>query len=276
MDHPRTGAARARRPTRAFALETARLEDVETEGPADAEMELAEVVGHLAGLRRFPVRSLGGETPNECLVAGRGLAGDRIYDVVDLETGAPLSELQTPSLLRYRVRYMDSHVRGSELEAWMRVRTPDGGDAALSDRSWLEDLSRRCGRPVKLRLAETREDDAPLQVISVATVRFLEQQYGAPLEPARFRSNLLLDLPEARAFEEDRWIGRRAWIGDAQIEIVRPCEQCIVPVLDAETPERSPGVLNAIVRARGGRLGVQARAIAGNRLRVGDPVALVG
>jgi hypothetical protein len=87
-------------------------------------------------------------------------------------------------------------------------------------------------------------------VISVATVRFLEQQYGAPLEPARFRSNLLLDLPEARAFEEDRWIGRRAWIGDAQIEIVRPCEQCIVPVLDAETPERSPGVLNAIV-ARG-------------------------
>jgi uncharacterized protein YcbX len=254
------------------------LENVEMEGRADAEMELAEVVGHLAGLRRFPVRSLGGETPNECLVSGRGLAGDRIYDVFDVESGSPLSELQTPSILRYRVRYLDSHVRGSELEAWMRVRTPDGAESALSDRAWLDDLARRCGRPVALRLPEPREgdDDAPLHVLSVPTVRFLEQQYGASLEPARFRSNLLLDLPDARAFEEDRWIGRRAWIGDVLVEIVRPSEQCIVPVLDAETPERSPGVLNAIVRARGGRLGVQARALSGNRLRVGDPVALVG
>ena len=252
------------------------MENVETGGQADTEMELAEVVGHLAGLRRFPVRSLGGETPNECLVAGAGLAGDRIYEVYDVESGASLSELQTPSILRYRVRYLDEHVRGSELEAWMRVRTPDGGEAALSDRAWLDDLARRCGRPVALRTADARQEDAPLHVLSVPTVRFLEQQYGASLEPARFRANLLLDLPEARPFEEDRWIGRRCWIGDVQIEIVRPAERCIVPVLDAETPERSPGVINAIVRGRGGRLGVQARALAGHRLRVGDPVALVG
>ena len=85
---------------------------LEMESPADAELELAEVVGHLAGLRRFPVRPLGGETPDECLVAGKGLAGDRIYDLVDVESGAPLSERQTPSLLRYRVRYVDSLVRG--------------------------------------------------------------------------------------------------------------------------------------------------------------------
>jgi len=107
-------------------------------------------------------------------------------------------------------------------------------------------------------------------------VRFLEQQYGAALEPARFRSNLLLDLPEARAFEEDRWIGRRVWIGDALVEIVGPSEECIVPFLDAETPERSPGVIHAILRGRGGRLGVLARVLSGNRLRVGDPVAIVG
>ena len=69
------------------------------DSPADAELELAEVVGHLAGLRRFPVRPLGGETPDECLVAGKGLAGDRIYDLIDVESGASLAERQTPSLL---------------------------------------------------------------------------------------------------------------------------------------------------------------------------------
>ena len=246
------------------------------ESPGDAELELAEVVGHLAGLRRFPVRQLGGETTDECLVAGKGLAGDRIYDLVDAESGAPLSERQTPSLLRYRVRYVDSLVRGSDLEAWMRVRTPDGGETTLGDRAWLDDLALRCGRSVSLRRSTDADADAPLHVLSVPTVRFLEQQYGGTLEAARFRSNLLLDLPEGRAFEEDRWIGRRAWIGDVLVEIVRPCEQCIVTVLDAETPERSPGVINAIVRGRGGRLGVHARALSGNRLRVGDPVAIVG
>ena len=242
---------------------------------AGSELELAEVVGHLAALRRFPVRSLGGEAPDECLVSGRGLAGDRVYDLFDEASGAPLSERQTPLLLRYRVRYLDSHVRGDEPEAWIRIRTPDGTEAALQEPGWREDLARRCGAPLSLRRVEP-DRDAPLHVLSVPTVRFLEQQYGAPLEAARFRSNLLLDLPEARAFEEDRWIGRRVWIGDALVEIVRPSEQCIVPFLDAETPERAPGVIHAILRGRGGRLGVLARVMSGNRLRVGDPVAIVG
>jgi uncharacterized protein YcbX len=251
------------------------LEDLEMGNAADSELELAEVVGHLAGLRRFPVRSLGGESPDECLVSGRGLAGDRVYDVFDDESGAPLSERQTPSILRYRARYLDAHVRGDELDAWIRVRTPDGGESPLKEPGWLEGLSRRCGLRLSLQRVEP-DADAPLHLLSVPTVRFLEQQYGAPLEPARFRSNLLLDLPEARAFEEDRWIGRRVWIGDALVEIVRPSEQCIVPFLDAETPERSPGVIHAILRGRGGRLGVLARVLSGNRLRVGDPVAIVG
>jgi len=106
-------------------------------------------------------------------------------------------------------------------------------------------------------------------------VRFVEKQYGGPLEPARFRSNILLDLPDGRPFEEDRWIGRQIWIGDVLLEIVRQCERSIVPSLDADTPERSPGILAAILRGRGGLIGVSARAITGNRLRVGDPVAII-
>ena len=81
--------------------------------------------------------------------------------------------------------------------------------------------------------------------------------------------------PECRAFEEDRWIGRQLWIGDVLVEIVRPCDALRRHGLDAETPERSPGILAAIARGRGGRLGVHARALTGNRLRVGDPVAII-
>jgi MOSC domain-containing protein len=239
-------------------------------------MELAEVVGQLAALRRFPVRGLGGEAPDECLVQGSGLAGDRIYGVYDEAQGSLLGFPEAPFLLRYRARFLDSMVRGNELAAWVRVETPDGAESPLTDRSWLEDVARRCGHPVSLRSRpEVESDPAPLHLVSIPTIRFLEKQYGGPLEPERLRSNVLLELPDGRPFEEDHWLGRQLWIGDVLLEIVGGSDQCVLPTLDAGTPERSPGILSAIARGRGGKIGVTARALAGNRLRVGDPVALV-
>ena len=239
-------------------------------------MELAEVVGHLAALRRFPVRGLAGEAPDEARVQGSGLAGDRVFDLYDEAQGAIMSALADPFLLRYRARYLDPLVRGDDLGPWIRVRKPDGDEVALSDRVWLDDLSRRCGRAVHLRpRPDASSDPAPLHLLSMPTVRFLEQQYGGALEPIRLRGNAYLELPDLRAFEEDRWIGRQLWIGDVLVEVVRPCESCVVTALDAETAERSPGILAAIARGRGGRLGVHARALTGNRLRVGDPVAII-
>ncbi len=239
-------------------------------------MELAEVVGSLAGLRRFPVRSLGGESPDECLVEGSTLAGDRRYDLYDEEEHVLVSSRDAPFLLRYRARYMDPMVRGTDLSAWIRVRMPGGTEVPLVDSAWIDDVARRRGRAMSLRpRADAASDPAPLHVLSIPTIRFLEQQYGGPIEPLRLRANLVLDLPEARPFEEDRWIGRQVWVGDALLEIVSQCERAIVPTLDAETAERAPGLLSAILRARDGMIGVSARALTGNRLRVGDPVALV-
>jgi MOSC domain-containing protein len=239
-------------------------------------MELAEVVGHLAGLRRFPVRALGGETPDEVRVQGSGLAGDRVFDLYDEASGAIMNACAQPFLVRYRARYIDPLVQGDDLGPWIRVRKPDGEEVALSDPAWVDDVSRRCGRTVRLRpRLEAASDPAPLHILSMPTLRFLEQQYGGPLEPSRLRANAYLELPDLRAFEEDRWIGRQLWVGDVLVEIVRPCESCIVTVLDPETPEQSPGILAAIARGRQGRLGVHARALTGNRLRVGDPVAII-
>ena len=239
-------------------------------------MELAEVVGQLAALRRFPVRGLGGEAPDECLVQGSGLAGDRIYDLFDDEHGSLIRSLDALFLLRYRARFLDAMVRGVDLSPWVRVQMPDGSEAALTDRSWLEDVARRWGRAVSLRVrTDVDTDPAPLHVVSVQTLRFLEKQYGGPLETARLRANVVIELPDGRAFQEDQWLGRQLWIGDVLLEIAGGSEQCILPMLDAGTKELSPGILSAIARGRGGKIGVTARALTGNRMRVGDPVALV-
>lgn len=239
-------------------------------------MELAEVVGQLGAVRRFPVRSLGGESPDEALVSGSGLVGDRFYDLFDEELGVPLTTENAPFLLRYRARFLDPMVKAGDLEPWIRVRTPEGVEAALNDRSWIEDISRRCGRPVRLRARpDVEADPGPLLLLSVPTLRFLEKQYGGPLEAMRVRANLIVELPDGRPFEEDRWVGRQIWVGDVLLELANASSRCLVASLDAETPEHAPGVLAAILRGRGGLLGVHARAMAGTRLRVGDPIALV-
>jgi uncharacterized protein YcbX len=239
-------------------------------------MELAEVVGALAGLRRFPLRALGGEAPDEARVEGSGLVGDRVYDLYDEREGVLLHARSAPFLLRYKARYLDAMVRGTDLGPWIRVKKPDGIEVPLSDAAWVEEVSRRYGRTLRLRARPDAESDpAPLHLMSVPTLRFLEQQYGGALEPVRLRANVLLDLPEGRPFEEDRWIGRQLWIGDVLVEIVRPSDACVVASLDAETPERAPGLLAAIARGRSGAIGVFARALTGTRLRVGDPVAII-
>jgi uncharacterized protein YcbX len=74
-------------------------------------MDLAEVVGALAGLRRFPLRALGGEAPDEARVEARvegsGLVGDRVYDLYDEQEGVLLHARSAPFLLRYRAWYID-------------------------------------------------------------------------------------------------------------------------------------------------------------------------
>ena len=158
-------------------------------------MELAEVVGQLAGLRRFPLRALGGEAPDEARVEGSGLVGDRVYDLYDEREGVLLHARSAPFLLRYKARYLDAMVRGTDLGPWIRVRKPDGVEVPLSDTEWVEEVSRRSGRALRLRPRPDAESDpAPLHVLSVPTLRFLEQQYGGPLEPTRLRFNVLLDL----------------------------------------------------------------------------------
>ena len=115
-------------------------------------MELAEVVGSLAALRRFPVRGLGGEAPDEARVQGSGLAGDRVFDLYDEQQGALMNARTAPFLVRYRARYLDAMVGGDDFGPWIRVRKPDGEEVGLSDREWVDDVSRRCGRSVRLRV----------------------------------------------------------------------------------------------------------------------------
>jgi len=236
-------------------------------------MELAEVVGSLSALQRFPVEPLGGEAPNVAPVRGPGLLGDRAHEIYDTDSGERIPLSASPLLLFFAARYSDDLI-AENLGAWTRVREPGGADVPLADPSWREELARILKRRVGVRSRESGPADAPLRLISRATLRLAERTYGAPLEPVRVRANLVVDLPEGKAFDEDPWVGHKLRIGDTLIEVTGQAEDGFVADYRPEIGRGDPDMLRGLLSIRNGRLGVAARVVSGLKIRVGDPVVM--
>jgi uncharacterized protein YcbX len=239
-------------------------------------MELAEVVGQLAALRRFPIEPLGGETPNEVVVRREGAVGDRAFELYDEQTGEALTWRANPLLLTYSVRFLEDLIV-EDLESWMRVRMPDGRDVRLADPQWVGDAARRLGRPVAVRrAAEGTPGRGALHLISRPTLRFVERVYGNRIEPRFLRANFVIDLSGGKAFEEDEWVGRQIRIGDTLCDVVAPSRECLAVVAaGTEKPAGDVSMVDGLLKVRGGVLGLEVRAARGQRIRVADPVSLV-
>lgn len=236
-------------------------------------MELAEVIGSLTALQRFPIEPLGGESPNVALVRGAGLLGDRAHQLCDADSGEAIPLAASPLLLFFGARYSDDLI-AEDLDAWTRVRDPGGAEVTLGDPSWRAELGRILNRRVTVRRLDPAHAQAPVRMISRASLRLAERTYGAPLEPVRVRANLVVDLPEGKAFDEDSWVGKSLRIGDTLIAVTGPSEDGFVADYRPEIGRGDPDMLRAFLQIRNGRLGVSAHIVSGVRIRVGDPVAL--
>jgi hypothetical protein len=238
-------------------------------------MELAEVVGQLSELRRFPIEPFSGETPNEVVVRPEGAVGDRAFELVDERTSEPLTWRTAPELLRYSARFLEDLVI-DDLENWTRVLLPDGREVPMTDPGWLADVSRRLGRPVQLRRAAAAGSaHGLLHLISRPTLRFVERVYGAPVETRWLRANFLIDLSGGKAFEEDEWVGRQIRIGDALLDVTAPSHDCIAVTSRTEKPGGDLSMIEGLLKVRSGALGLTVRVSKGQRIRVADAVSLV-
>ena len=91
----------------------------------------------------------------------------------------------------------------------------------------------------------------------------------------RFRPNLLVDLTEAEAFDELKWVGRTLRIGDtARISITEVDQRCVMISLDPATGESSPEILKCVVQKHGQCAGIYATVLAPGEVRTGDAILL--
>jgi uncharacterized protein YcbX len=236
--------------------------------------------GTVISLHRWPVKSLAGEDVDALRVDRRGAGGDRAQALLGILGGRRqrLTVRQVPRMLGWRAGYPQAP--GAELDPdappLPLLTAPDGRQFRWDDPALPAALRDDLGRPVELcrDLALMPDLQDTLLVTVEASRVALEAELGRPVDVRRFRPNLHLRL-DAPAFDEQRWEGRRVLVGQAELELLHPCERCVIPTRDPSTFEKWPELLRHLARAHDTMFGVNARAIAPATVRVGDPVEVL-
>lgn len=232
--------------------------------------------GDVAELRRYPVKSLVGERLDAAVVGARGIDGDRLWAVRDLD-----GKLGSGKSTR-RFRRMDGLL---ELEAFYDggvpvVAFPDGrrlrGDYERLDAA----LAAHLGRPVSLARedAVSHFDEGPVHLVTTASLAAIATAFGRDVAPQRVRPNIVVDTGDAGGFLEDAWIGRRVAVGEKVVLAVRGgMPRCLMVGLPQAALPREPRLLRAIVEANDMRLGVVCDVVRGGAVALGATVeVLVG
>ena len=229
------------------------------------------VVGRVAGLWRYPVKSMAGEELDGVEVSWHGLAGDRRWAFIrdgQARSGFPwLTIRERPELARYRPRFAEADRPDASLTL---VRTPDGGELDVADPALAAGLG-----PGMRVIKQDRGvfDTMPLSLLTTQALDGLGRLVGTDLAAGRFRPNLLVDAC-AGEFPEDAWVGRVLRIGGLRMRVDQRDKRCVMVTIDPVTLVRDRAILRAIARERDTRLGVYGSTVEPGRVAVGDPVEL--
>jgi uncharacterized protein YcbX len=270
-------------------------------------VDVGNDLGAVVALWRYPVKSMLGEELNASALGTRGLVGDRVYAIVDPETGKVGSAKHPkkwPHLFDCRAAFVEPPGSSEELPP-VRVTLPDGRVTRSDDAGFNEAISAMLGRSGKLQMAvpeqpvleeywpdieglalrETVTDEAmpegtffdvaTVHVLTTATLDRLRELYpDGRFEVRRFRPNIVVQptLGE-RSFVESDWVGRTLAIGDeVRLKVTGPCARCVMTTLPQGDLPRDPGILRAAAQHNEANVGVYAEVAQGGLVRRGDGV----
>ena len=110
-----------------------------------------------------------------------------------------------------------------------------------------------------------------LHIVNLASVRELERVVGRPVNPLRFRPNVIIDGGEPWA--EFGWIGQPLQLGAVRLEVLKRTERCAATNVDPDTGKRDMAIPADLQRAFGHTdFGIYARVAADGTIAIGDPV----
>ncbi|WP_061963288.1 MOSC domain-containing protein [Demequina aurantiaca] len=220
----------------------------------------------VASLRRYPVKSMGGESLDSVDVEARGFAGDRAFAVSDGD-GRFASGKNTRRMVRrdgvfgFTARTADAAVLVSDGEAEWAV-----GDPALDAR-----LTDALAAEVRVSAEQgvSHFDEGPVSVVGTATLEWCARELGVDADPRRLRVNMVVETSEP--FEEELWSGD-VGVGGAVLRPVGRLGRCRTIDLVQDGVEQTTRWLKALGDTRDACVAIYCDVVTPGAVRIGDPV----
>lgn len=234
--------------------------------------DAGRIIGRIAALWRYPVKSMRGHALDSADVSWHGIAGDRrwafIRDGME-RSGFPwLTIREKPELWQYEPILMEPDVPDTSPTI---VRTPSGRELDVVDPA----LAAELGAGVRV-MKQNRGvfDTATLSIVTTQGLASLSARAGAALDVRRFRPNIVIDAPDAGDFPEEMWVGHSLRLGAVHVRVDKRDGRCVMINVDPATSAKNPAVLRVVAREREACFGVYGSTVQPGRVTVGDRVVL--
>jgi uncharacterized protein len=267
-------------------------------------------IGKVVSIWRYPVKSMMGEELNSSYVTERGLLGDRVYALIDHQTGKVASAKNPRKwgrLFDFHAAFIDSLQVVEDIPP-VRITLPDGSQI-FSDHSDVDNtLSRVLGRVVSVMKTSSSEkpsyeeywpdieglaqremvtdeamppqtffDVAVIHLLTTSTINRLRELYPAGrFEVRRFRPNIVVESASGEEdFIENLWVDKKVTIGqEIVLRVIGPCTRCVMTTLPQGDLPKDLGILRTVAQYNQVHAGVYASVHRGGTIRRGDLVQL--
>ena len=233
----------------------------------------ADVSGRVLRLWRYPVKSMLGEECDHIIVNERGVDGDRVFAVRDVDgkfgSGKTTHRFRKiDGLFAFRAAY------DGDLP---KITFPNGRSMLGDDPEIHAALSDTLGQPVTLarEVDISHLDAGPLHVLTTASLAWLRTVLpDARVEDHRFRPNVLIDVPGETQVEQG-WLGKTLCIGDeVRLRVRDLTERCVMVELSQTDLPADPRILRSIARTES-HFGVYAEVLMPGRIKYADHAFVV-
>lgn len=247
---------------------------------------------HISAINRFPVKGMRAEPLDAVTLApGKLLPGDRRFAIAHaqgrFDPAAPEWRPKSDFLMLARNEVMAGFAAVFDTDENVLTVTRHGADvvsASVADSTGRADIEAALsalladeagGAPVRLaEVEDTALTDTPepwLSLLNTGTIGALEAVAGRPVDPARFRANIVLE--GAGPWKEFVWVGQDIRIGDAVLRGRSRIDRCAATTVDPATGARDINIPKLLQNSFGHvDFGIFVEVVEGGSISVGDAV----
>jgi uncharacterized protein YcbX len=233
---------------------------------------MADILGRVVALWRYPVKSMLGETLPSLDIDTRGAVGDRLFAISDRD--GKLGSGKTTRRFRRIDGLFGFHATSDG--GTPAIRFPDGRVLRGDDPGIHSALTEALGVDVTLAREDRipHHDSSALHIVTTASLSWLGDRLpNGAVDARRFRPNIVIDAGDAELAEET-WMNRTLVIGgQLRVRVTDRTERCVMVTNEQDELKSDAAILRSLAQRNAQCFGVYADVAAPGTVNCGDIVA---